>query len=100
MATNRNDWRTEEVNDLCRALLSLDTVDEMAAFLRDLCTVKELSELSGRWAVVRSLADGLPYREVARATGVSTATVTRVNQWLTRGTGGYQLALDREQEPR
>jgi TrpR-related protein YerC/YecD len=95
MTTPQDDWHTDDVDALCDALLSLDSVDEMAAFLRDVCTHREIQELAGRWAVVRHLADGLAYREIAARTGASTATITRVNQWLQRGTGGYQIALAR-----
>jgi uncharacterized protein YerC len=51
--------------------------------------------MASRWAVVRQLAEGRPYREIHDITGVSTATITRIAQWLKHGTGGYQEALDR-----
>jgi TrpR-related protein YerC/YecD len=90
-----DDWRTGELDSLLEAVLRLTTADEAAAFLRDLCTRRELEEFSHRWAVVRLLDQGLPYREIAELTGASTATVTRINQWLRHGMGGYRLALDR-----
>ena len=99
MTTASDDWQTDDVVSLSEALLSLDSPDEMAAFLRDVCTHRELQEMASRWAVVRHLADGLAYREIAAHTGASTATVTRVNQWLQRGTGGYQIALERTHQP-
>ena len=98
MTTQRDDWKTEQVDDLCDALLALRTADEMASFLRDLCTHNEISELSSRWAIVLHLSESMPYREIAKTVDTSTATVTRVNQWLRRGAGGYQLALKRLQE--
>jgi TrpR-related protein YerC/YecD len=63
--------------------------------LRDLCTRHELEELTARWTVVQLLDDGLSYRRIAEATGVSTTTITRINEWLNHGTGGYRVALDR-----
>lgn len=98
MTLDSDDWRTDDTLALFEAILRLDTVDEAARFFRDLCTRKELGDLSHRWAVARLLADGLPYREIAEQTGASTATVTRINQWLQHGTGGYRLALDRMKE--
>ena len=71
------------------------TEDEAAAFFRDLCTLRELTDLSHRWAVVRLLDQGHPYRQIAEETGASTATITRINQWLQHGAGGYRLVLDR-----
>ncbi len=95
MTTDRHDWYTADLDDLCRVMLTLDAPADLAHFLRDLCTHHELQELTTRWAIVRLLQHGLPYREIARRTGASTATITRVNQWLQRGTGGYQAALEK-----
>lgn len=93
-----NDWRTPDTDALFQAVLRLETVEEAAAFFRDLCTRKELEDLSHRWRVARLLDQGLPYREVAELTGASTATIARINQWLQHGTGGYRLLLDRTKE--
>jgi TrpR-related protein YerC/YecD len=90
-----DDWRNADMTALLDAILALDTRDEAAAFLRDLCTRRELEEMRSRWAVARLLADGHPYREIAELTGVSTATITRISQWLHHGMGGYRLALER-----
>jgi TrpR-related protein YerC/YecD len=98
MTLTTEDWHTDDTASLFRAVLTLETVDEAARFFRDLCTRKELTDISHRWAVVLLLDDGLPYREIAARTGASTATVTRINQWLQHGTGGYRLALDRTQD--
>ena len=98
MITRRNAWKTEELEALCRALLTLETVDELALFLRDLCTRTEIDELSSRWSVASLLEEGLPYREISERTGVSTTTIGRVNEWRRHGTGGYRLVLDRSRE--
>ena len=98
MITRRDDWRTEQLDALCRAILTLETVDEVALFLRDLCTRNEIDDLSGRWAVAALLETGLPYREVSQQTGISTTTIGRVNEWRRHGMGGYRLALDRIRE--
>lgn len=98
MTIPEEDWRDDDTAALFEAVLTLDTVDEAASFFRDLCTRRELTDLSHRWAVARLLAHGLPYREIAEQTGASTATVTRINQWLRHGAGGYRLALERTEE--
>jgi TrpR-related protein YerC/YecD len=95
MTSGDADWRTEETDTLFAAVLSLDTIEEAAAFFRDLCTRRELEELSHRWLIARLLAEGLPYREIATRTGASTATITRISQWLHHGAGGYRTVLDR-----
>jgi len=88
-------WRTEQTEALFDALLRVETRDEAASFLRDLCTLGELHDLANRWAVVRLLDDGLHYAEISERTGASTATITRIAQWLRHGEGGYRLLLDR-----
>jgi TrpR-related protein YerC/YecD len=90
-----DDWRTTDVDELIAALLRLETGDEAAAFLRDLCTLGELRDLAQRWAVVRRLEAGEHYAAISRETGASTATITRIASWLNHGEGGYRAALAR-----
>jgi TrpR-related protein YerC/YecD len=95
MTAPRDAWQTEEIQHLLQAVLSLDTTEEAEAFFRDLCTLGELHDMAQRWAVVRMLEAGLHYADISRQTGASTATITRINQWLQHGEGGYRLMLDR-----
>jgi TrpR-related protein YerC/YecD len=88
-------WQTSETDELFETILSLRTTEEVARFFRDLCTLAELEAMAHRWEVARLLDQGFPYHEVARRTGASTTTVTRVAHWLRHGEGGYRLALDR-----
>jgi TrpR-related protein YerC/YecD len=90
-----HEWQTSEADDLFEAILSLRTLDEAHGFFRDLCTLAELEALTHRWQVAQLLDQGLPYHEIARRTGASTTTVTRVAHWLRHGEGGYRRALDR-----
>jgi TrpR-related protein YerC/YecD len=82
-------------DELADALLTLRTRDEAKRFLRDLCTLGELEALAHRWQIVRLLEQHVPYLEIAGRVHTSTATVTRVAQWLHHGAGGYALALER-----
>jgi TrpR-related protein YerC/YecD len=89
------DWRNPHTQALFRAILTIETEDEASDFFRDLCTVRELEDMGQRWAVVRLLDEGHSYREISDLSGASTATITRINQWFTRGTGGYRMILER-----
>lgn len=80
---------------LADAVTTLRTRDEAQRFLRDLCTLPELEALAHRWQTVQLLEQGVPYVEIAERVPTSTATVTRVAQWLRHGTGGYRIALER-----
>ena len=90
-----DDWRSADVEALFDVLLDLESRDEAAAFLRDLCTLGEIRDLAQRWTVVRLLGAGLHYSEISRRTGASTATITRIASWLNHGEGGYRLLLER-----
>jgi TrpR-related protein YerC/YecD len=96
VATNTIEtWRTPDTDELIDAVLRLETPDEAARFLRDLCTLGELHDLAQRWAVVRRLEAGEHYAAISRDTGASTATITRIASWLNHGEGGYREALER-----
>lgn len=97
-----NTWADSlDAASLVEAIITLETTDQAMRFLRDLCTRRELEEMVSRWAVVRRLAAGTSYRAIHDDTGVSTATITRINDWVRNGTGGYAEAMERlgESEP-
>ena len=82
---------------LIQAILSLDTAEECRAFLEDICTIKELQDLSLRLRVAQMLSEGKNYQEICAATGASTATICRVNKCLTYGEG-YRAVLEKATE--
>jgi len=84
------------LDELADALATLRSRDEYRRFLRDLCTLSELEALAHRWQIAQLLDEGgSSYLEISARVGASTATVTRVAQWLRAGAGGYRLALER-----
>ena len=85
--------KTEAVDHLFDAILTLKTPEECYAFFEDVCTVNELLSLSQRYEVAKMLREGKTYLEIAEKTGASTATISRVNRCLTGGTGGYERAF-------
>ena len=80
------------------ALLGLSDAEECRAFLEDICTVKELQDIAQRLEVAFMLDEGKNYQEISKATGASTATISRVKKCLVYGSGGYRRALDRAKE--
>lgn len=88
------------LRDLCEALMTLKTTEEMRRFLLDLTSPGELSALAERWQVAKMLDEGgKSYREISAATGVSTTTVTRVARFLAHEPHqGYRLVLNRLKE--
>jgi TrpR-related protein YerC/YecD len=94
MKTNQS-WQNKASKELFAAILKLKNQKEAAMFFRDLCTIEELAEMTKRWQAVKMLAKNKPYREIAKKTGLSTTTVTRIAYWLNHGEGGYMLILSR-----
>ncbi len=84
-----------EAQRLFSALRSLKTDEEARAFLGDLCTPREIADLSQRLAVASMLSEGHSYMDVSRATGASSTTVSRVSKCLNGERGGYRLVLGR-----
>ncbi len=87
--------KTESVDALFQAVLSLQTKEECYSFFEDLCTVNELLSLSQRFEVATMLRDKKTYLEIAEKTGASTATISRVNRSLNYGSDGYELVFER-----
>ena len=85
----------EHLRLLVRALLSLENEEETENLLTDLCTIREMQDLSQRIEVARLLRAQMTYNDIAQATGASTATISRVNRCLIYGAGGYETVLKR-----
>ena len=88
-------WYTKSTDDLCKAILSLKTKEECYAFLEDICTIKEIQDISQRLAVAQMLSNGTSYTTISRETGASTATISRVSRCYEYGAGGYKNIIAR-----
>ena len=97
MARSKED---HDARSLFEALAGLKAADEVAAFLADIATPKEVAAFAERWRIARMLDAGeQSYREIAAATGASTATIVRVARFLRNEPHrGYRRALDRLQK--
>lgn len=82
-------------NRFFRAVLNLNSVDECERFFEDICTIKEIQDMSQRLEVAYLLNEGKSYQEVLAKTGVSTATISRVNKCLNYGSGGYKETIEK-----
>ena len=95
-----SDWYTDDVRELFEAVLSLRDAEECRGFFQDVCTVKELIEMSQRLKVAKLLDGGANYTAINRETGVSTATISRVSRCLDYGSGGYKTVIGRLKKER
>ncbi|MBI4973798.1 DNA-binding transcriptional regulator [Candidatus Roizmanbacteria bacterium] len=98
MTNNQNESfqpRNEKEKRLVEAFASLKSKEDVANFLRDLLTIAEIEEFANRLEMVRLLLKGYSYLKVAKETGSSTTTVTRVAHWLNHGCGGYKRVMNK-----
>ena len=87
--------KTEAVDSLFDAILTLKDRDECYSFFEDLCTVNELLSLSQRFEVAARRKSHKTYLDIAEKTGASTATISRVNRSLNYGNDGYDMVFER-----
>ena len=92
------DLHSESMNRLFNSILKLDNLEECYQFFEDLCTIKELQDMSKRLETAVLLSQGVNYQTISERTGVSTATISRVARCLNYGDGGYRRALERIKE--
>jgi len=89
---------TEAVDRLFQVILNLKDLEECYSFFEDICTIKELQDISQRLEVAELLSQNISYLEISKKTGASTATISRVNKCLLYGNDGYKTALERLKE--
>ena len=88
-------WKDALTDKLCEAFLTLETTDDVYAFLEDVATIGEIKALSQRLEVARLLNEKKTYPQIAQQTGASTATISRVKKFLDYGANGYKIVLER-----
>lgn len=84
------------LKDLYEAFAVLQTPEEIAMFMQDLCTPQELVAIAQRYQIAKLLSEDYRYAEIVEKTGTSTATISRVNRSLSMvSSGGYAIVFDR-----
>ena len=87
------------MDELFRAILSLNTIEECYEFFEDLCTMKELADMAQRVETAQMLLEGKTYEQIVKSVEISTATISRINRCIQYGSGGYEKVLSRINEP-
>ena len=90
--------RTQSMDRLFQTILNLETIDECYAYFEDICTIKELNDMSQRLDAAILLDQGLSYQKIMEQVAISTATIGRVSRCLNYGTGGYKAAINKLKE--
>ncbi len=82
-----------ECEILLKSIVAINNYDDAKKFLEDVCTIKELQDMTQRVTVAKYLSEGKSYQEISKETGASPATISRVSKCLNYGDGGYENVL-------
>lgn len=87
--------KNKDTDTLFEAILSLENLDECYSFFEDLCTMKELTDMTQRVRAANMLLEGNTYEQIVKEVEISTATISRINRCIQYGNGGYRTILER-----
>ncbi len=90
-----SDFHNESTDRLFKVISEIDNPEECRAFFEDLCTIKEIIDMSQRLDTAMLLDEGMSYQKIADKVGISTATISRVSRALNYGSDGYRAAIKR-----
>ena len=76
-----------------RILAELRTPEEIAAFLDDVCTFREIEQMAMRCECAEYLLRGETYQEIIAKTEISSTTLSRISRCIQHGSGGYAKLL-------
>ena len=77
--------KTDFSSLLYKAMVSVKDEDECRSLFDDICTPKEIQSIAQRLFVAKMLSEGYVYNDIVKATGASTATISRVRRTMTEG---------------
>ncbi len=87
--------KNKSIDELYKAIISIDSIEECYTFFEDLCTIAEIQAMAQRYHVALMLQHGVTYSKIAKETGASSATISRVNRSLNYGAGGYKALIEK-----
>ena len=87
--------KNKSIDELYKAVISIDSVEECYNFFEDLCTITEIQAMAQRYHVALMLEQGVTYSKIAKETGASSATISRINRALNYGAGGYKSVIEK-----
>ena len=87
----------ESVDRLFQTILNLQTLEDCYAYFEDICTIKEILDMSQRLDAAILLSQGFSYQKITERVEISSATIGRVSKCLNYGSGGYKKAIEQLQ---
>ena len=89
------DSKKEQIAELYRLIVGLESEEDCAALFADLCTQKEIEKMAERVRAAKLLMDGKTYNQVIAEADISSATLSRVSRCVQYGSG-YSKLLKKE----
>jgi len=83
----------ELLEELCKVLQELKTVEKKKYFLKDLLGRGERLMLVRRFKIAKLLEDGRTYQEIVTTMKAGPSTISRVERLLNFGRNGYRDAV-------
>ena len=90
-------FHTNLTDQLMDTILKIKTKKDLYNFFEDVCTIKEILDMSKRLEAAKLLDKGDSYNEIIKKLEISTATLSRVSKALNYGTGGYKNAISKKE---
>lgn len=90
---NSSVFDSDQARQLALALSLMNNQKDVQSFLANVMTKSEIKEVSSRLQAAKMLQAKEKYLDIQSSTGLSSATVARISNWLTKGSGGYKTAL-------
>lgn len=83
--------KQQKIDELCRLIAGIQSPEDIAALLEDLCTRKEVENMAERVYAARLLMEGNTYHQVMAQSDISSATLSRVSRCVQYGNGYRRL---------
>ena len=84
-----------EIKELYKLIVLLDSVDNCQALFNDLCTFNEIEQMAIRIRAAKLLLEGKTYQQVIENCDISSATLSRVSRCVQYGKG-YKKFLNKK----
>ena len=88
-----NQRKERDTTLLFKTLAQLKNEEEFRMFFEDLCTCKEIKQMTQRLESASLLLDGKTYSYIINETDISSATLSRISRCIQYGSGGYNKLL-------
>lgn len=85
----------EMIEELQKAIVSIDDIATCEEFLKDLFTVTEMEQFAQRLRAAKLLLEGQTYSQIIAKTDISSATLSRVSNCVRHGNGGYKSVIEK-----